>query len=567
MPEAVAVPSATQPGKQATNGTSAGGLPVVDTIPDLDSFPPTGTPIHDKLASWDFYRSMGSPRRVVAPMVDQSELPWRILSRRYGSDLVYTPMINARLFVDEASKKSRSKYQEVNFNRSCGEEGAEVIDLANGSEQDRGEGSSTDTDRPLLVQFCANDPQTLLKAAEVVQDRCNGVDLNLGCPQHIARRGHYGSFLMEDWPLIFSLINILHINLKVPVTAKMRVYDSVEKTIAYARMLERAGAQIITVHGRTREMKGHKTGLADWQKIRAVKQAVKVPVFANGNILYPRDWHDAIETTTADGVMSAEGNLYNPAIFADPMPAEATPMFPMAPALPFPSITAMANEYLDIVAALRTPTAGSAIKAHFFRLCRPALEVHRDLREMLGKSRFDPSKAGEARIESYRAFIAELERRLKVDRESGKYDQPLETPLPGSVSFLAPPPVSADGKEVEDAHRPRYIPHWLAQPYFRPPLPVQEGEAGDESRKARKERVKETKGLTEIRDIQTEGEEKLEKQEMDLAKAEKEQGQGQDQGRDQAATASRPRSENGDAAAAATTADGAARPEKKARVD
>ncbi|CDS00818.1 hypothetical protein, partial [Sporisorium scitamineum] len=384
-------------------------------IPDLDTFPPTGEPKHAKLASWDFYRSIGSPQRVVAPMVDQSELPWRILSRRYGSDLVYTPMINAKLFVDENSKKKKVKYQEVNFNKEHGEEGSTDPIAALLSSEGEGEGSSTDSDRPLFVQFCSNDPATLLKAAQVVQDRCDAVDLNLGCPQHIARRGHYGSYLMEDWPLIFNLINTLHLNLKIPVTAKMRVYESVSKTIAYAKLLERAGAQIITVHGRTRNMKGHHTGLADWDKIRAVKEAVGVPVFANGNVLYPQDFHEALAATGADGVMSAEGNLYNPAIFMRALPEVASEMFPGAPGLPFPSIVRMAHEYLDIVSALKTPTQSSAIKAHLFRLSRPALEVHRDLRERLGKSRFDGSTTGDQRIVTYRAFVKELEKRLEKD--------------------------------------------------------------------------------------------------------------------------------------------------------
>ncbi|KAJ1032404.1 hypothetical protein NDA16_000430 [Ustilago loliicola] len=344
MPEAV-------PTTASTVSTDIGPA----LIPDLDSFPPTGTPIHTKLSSWDLYRSIGSPQRVVAPMVDQSELPWRILSRRYGSELVYTPMINAKLFADETNKKKKVKYQEVNFSKEFPEEGATLLSLtppsseASTSEVSTSETGSQDTDRPLFVQFCANDPTTLLKAAQVVEDRCDAVDLNLGCPQHIARRGHYGSYLMEDWPLIFSLINILHINLKVPVTAKMRVYESVEKTVAYARMLERAGAQIITVHGRTRNMKGHYTGLADWTKIKAVKEAVKVPVFANGNVLYPQDFHDALQGTGAEGIMSAEGNLYNPAIFLRSLPTIPSRMFPNAPTLPFPSIIAMAHEYLDII--------------------------------------------------------------------------------------------------------------------------------------------------------------------------------------------------------------------------
>lgn len=466
-------------------------------IPDLESFPPTGTPKHAKLGSWEFYRSIGSPQRVVAPMVDQSELPWRVLSRRYGADLVYTPMINAKLFVDETSKKKKIKYQEVNFNKELAEEGA--IFLSSLPPSSVHAGSSKDTDRALFVQFCSNDPATLLKAAQVVEDRCDAVDLNLGCPQHIARRGHYGSYLMEDWPLIFSLINILHLNLKIPVTAKMRVYESTEKTIAYAKLLERAGAQIITVHGRTRNMKGHHTGLADWAKIRVVKEAVSVPVFANGNVLYPQDFHDALAATHADGIMSAEGNLYNPAIFMRSLPTEPSPMFPNAPLLPFPSLTAMAHEYLDIVTSLRTPTQSSAIKAHLFRLCRPALEVHRDLRESLGKARFDDKATGPAKIATYRDFVNELERRLDHDQKEARWEKQPDPPLPGSVSHLTKP----------DENRPAYIPHWLAQPYFRPPLVP-----GEEGAKKGKVAEKEEKGvkLVQINDVQTDGEAKVARQ-------------------------------------------------------
>lgn len=131
------------------------------------------------------------------------------------------------------------------------------------------------TDRPLVIQFCANDPNQLLSSALAVQDYCDAVDINLGCPQDIAKKGRYGSFLQDDWELIEKLsrlrfcpcigsflmlfrnaVSTLHENLLVPVTAKFRVFPTVEKTVNYAKMLEKAGAQIIACHGRIREQRG-----------------------------------------------------------------------------------------------------------------------------------------------------------------------------------------------------------------------------------------------------------------------------------------------------------------------
>ena len=185
-----------------------------------------------KLTGRELYDAIGRPKTIVAPMVDHSELAWRILSRRYGADLCYTPMFNAKLFA------TQEKYRDSMWTK--GLDGNEKLD------------------RPLVVQFCANDPDYLLTAARFIEDQCDAVDINLGCPQGIARKGRYGAFLMDDWELIHKLIRNLHDNLKIPVTAKIRIYDDYEKSLEYAKMVLDAGAQFITIHGRTREMKGQK---------------------------------------------------------------------------------------------------------------------------------------------------------------------------------------------------------------------------------------------------------------------------------------------------------------------
>ncbi|WFD04783.1 tRNA-dihydrouridine(16/17) synthase [NAD(P)(+)] [Malassezia vespertilionis] len=424
-------------------------------IPALDSFPETGTPEHAKLGGYDFYRSIGSPQRIVAPMVDQSELAWRVLSRRYGSDLVYTPMINAKVYVQK--NKGSSRVREGYFNKAFAEEGAQELVL----------GTKKDTDRPLIVQFCANNPDMLLEAAQSVQDKCDAVDLNLGCPQQIAKRGNFGAFLMDDWHLIFTLINTLHRKLSVPVTVKFRVFDSLEKTLAYAKMIERAGAQLVTVHGRTRDMKGHNTHVANWEAIRAVKEALRIPVFANGNILYPQDWRDALAFTKCDGVMSAEGNLYNPTLFHTEIVQDLASLAHRGeekPGFDALHIVHVANEYLDIVANLKTPTAGSALKGHMFKITRPALAIHADLRSVLGKAHSNEIAHGEDRVQEYRAFVVELTRRLEEDKlKAESYIAPADA----SRYYMKP-------LHVLDPHdtskRPAFIPHWYLQPYFRPPL-------------------------------------------------------------------------------------------------
>ena len=172
-------------------------------------------------------------------MVDQRELAFRLLCRRHGATAAYTPMLHARLFLEN------DKYREEHFTTTL-------------------DGS----DRPLFVQFCANDPQILLGAARLVQDKCDAIDINLGCPQRIAKKGRYGAFLMDELDTVESMVRTLHDNLDIPVTCKVRIFPEMEKTLHYVKMLERAGCSLLTVHGRTRQMKSAKDYRADWDAIR-----------------------------------------------------------------------------------------------------------------------------------------------------------------------------------------------------------------------------------------------------------------------------------------------------------
>ena len=302
---------------------------------------------------FEWYASLGSPKFVMAPMVDQSELPFRMMGRKYGTTLCYTPMLNSRIFALDL------EYRKQNF-------------------------STVPEDRPLVVQFCGNDADVVLAAARVVEGDCDAVDINLGCPQGIAKKGFYGSFLMERWDVVHTIIHTLAVELKVPVIAKMRVFDTEDLTLRYARMIRDAGAHLIAVHGRTREMKGQITGVADLDLVAKVKKEISDrPVLANGNIECYAEAIANLERTGCDGVMAAEGMLWDPRIFGNPeRPIRTGRRFQADKPTRLDAIAA-AREYLEF--AKKYPTPFSMVKSHVFKIVHHTLEDLPEYRAHLGR--------------------------------------------------------------------------------------------------------------------------------------------------------------------------------------